>query len=75
MKDIIKIGIYVVYAICLSISVFYSIVNPLDTLEFLRSGSGDPITAITSSILASSWVLILIVAIWMVVDMKRGTNK
>ena len=68
MKDIIKYLIVSIYCLGLLGSIGYSILNPRVTYECLRMWEGDPLTTSVSIILLSSWILIGIVVIWMIID-------
>lgn len=68
MKDIIKYLIVSIYGIGLLGSIGYSTLNPIYTYECLKTWEGDPLTKTVSIILISGWILIGVVAVWMIID-------
>ena len=71
MKDIIKNLIVGIYCLGLFGSLGYSILNPAYTYKCLKTWEGDPLTRTASIILISSWILIGILIIWMIIDKSK----
>lgn len=75
MKNVIRYLIVSIYCIGLFGSIGYSILNPGVTYECLRTWEGDSLTKTASIILISSWILMGVVAVWMIIDKVKSKTE
>lgn len=75
LLNILRSGIIYLYLLGLGGSIFYSILNPRDTYDFFKTGSGDIYGVISGLFLISAWILIGITIIGMISSRRKENRK